>query len=187
MLSEDLCWCRELQALQDFALSSGQASRLHFAAQAVIMNQQRVIREGPQNGLCRRAAFLFRSVRGEALPIEPLHQEVQHQRDDHQEHQRLDALRRMQKDRADLERSFEAPVDVLAVVLFLELGEQRIGSGLRSRHRCHQRRIAVVLFVVLLGIPVEAELQPVARRLQPREGFGRRLCSRLVSGSIFQE
>ena len=86
----------------------------------MVMNQQRVVGERSQNRTGRRALFFPRRALGDCLTIETLQQVVRHQHRDQQEHQGFDTLRRMQKHRANGQRPFEAPIDLLAVALLFE-------------------------------------------------------------------
>jgi len=121
------------------------------------MNQDRVIGERFQNGLCGDPLFLDRSVGGQALAIHPLDQEVQREREHQQEHQGFDAFRRVQIHGVHGQRALEDVVDLFTVALLLEFRKKYVGAGLRRRHGRHQRRVAVVLFVVLHGGGGEVE------------------------------
>src|ERR1700726_3184582 len=120
----------EAETLEQLALSSAEARRLNLTAFTSAMDQQHICTECTQEGLSGRESFLLRRIGGGALPGNPLEPEVSGQRDHHEKDQGFHAMRRLKKHRTHGQRALELPIGVFAVVLLLELREQRVGAGL---------------------------------------------------------
>ena len=61
------------------------------------MDQQAIAREGPQESASGGLLLLPSRVWGQALTVDAVQQEVQRQRDQHQEHQGLHPFRRVEE------------------------------------------------------------------------------------------
>src|SRR4051794_17922231 len=163
---EAACDClgggRIVEEVEHAALAVRQLDRMNNATQRRRFLDQGADAEGAKNTLRRHAFFGDGRIVRDSLTIQALHQVIRRQRDLEQVDERLDPLRRFEKERPDRQRRFPLMMGLLDVALLFELGEQGVGIA-RQRSRCEQRGEAIVVGIELGGGFVEMENKAMGR------------------------